>query len=171
MGGEVMGMVGRYVPRSAFLWLLSVTLETDIQRISKRIIQRTTHTPFRHELTVLRTFDGHKAGVHWFAWCQAGKFIVSGGVSRELLVWNPYSCTTLHTLEGHNNAVKACVVDDQNGRMISVSAFGDKVTPPHHPTTPLPHHPTTPPPRHPTTPPPYHPTTTPRRSSAGTLAP
>ena len=51
---------------------------------------------------VRSTFGGHKCGVHDFAWSDQSRMMVSCGVERGPLVWNPFSKTAVTTLDaGH----------------------------------------------------------------------
>ena len=34
---------------------------------------------------------GHRKGVRSFRWIQSHKLVISGGLERDLIVWNPYT--------------------------------------------------------------------------------
>jgi WD40 repeat protein len=70
---------------------------------------------------VSRVFNGHKKGVHAFDFCQSGKFIASCGMSREVIVWNPYTMQLITTLHGHISPVQEVCVDEEHSMLISLS--------------------------------------------------
>lgn len=42
------------------------------------------------------------AGIYSFDYCKGYKFVVSCGLSRRVVVWDPYRCREINTLSGHN---------------------------------------------------------------------
>ena len=82
---------------------------------------------------VLRHSRGHRRGVKCFAWVRSQKVLVSGGLERAIVVWNPYTGKPIGSLTGHQLGIERLeVIDDF-----------DKAPPPHpHPPAP-PTHPTT----------------------------
>ena len=78
-----------------------------------------------HKLAPLRVFRGHRFGVRDFVWCHATKFMASCGTSRQVLMWDPYSLSSMGELDGHVAPVVALAVDDERARVISVAL--DKV--------------------------------------------
>jgi WD40 repeat protein len=70
---------------------------------------------------VLRVFEGHKKGVHSFEFCQAGKFIASCGMCREVIVWSPYTMQLMSVLHGHISPVQEICVDEEHAMLITVS--------------------------------------------------
>ena len=73
----------------------------------------------------MRVFQGHRFGVRDFVWSNAAKFMASCGTSRRVLMWDPYSLSSMGELEGHVAPVVALAVDDERARVISVAL--DKV--------------------------------------------
>lgn len=71
-----------------------------------------------------RTFTGHVSGVHSFDYCKAYKFMVSSGLERELMVWDPYTCKKVVALRGHAASVRQVLVDE--GSNLIISAAVDK---------------------------------------------
>lgn len=68
-----------------------------------------------------RTFQGHKNGVHALVYVRSTKSMASAGVGREILMWNPHTCTVMQTLTGHAAPVTHLATDERNSRLISMS--------------------------------------------------
>lgn len=62
---------------------------------------------------LLRHSRAHHKGVKCFQWVKSDKIIVSGGLERELIIWNPYTCKPVQTLEGHQ---AGCIPSSQSMR-------------------------------------------------------
>ena len=41
-----------------------------------------------------------------FCWCKTFKYIASCGLERHLLLWDPYTCKVIATLQGHTASVQ-----------------------------------------------------------------
>lgn len=50
------------------------------------------------------------------------RFVASAGMGRQVVFWNPYTMHILARGEGHASSVRHCLIDDRNGRVITVSA-------------------------------------------------
>ncbi|CAM9475514.1 unnamed protein product, partial [Discosporangium mesarthrocarpum] len=70
---------------------------------------------------VLRSFTGHVGAVFDFDYCKKHRFMASVGMGREVVFWNPYTMDVLARGNGHGASVVHCIVDDDNGRIITVS--------------------------------------------------
>uniref|UniRef100_A0A6U6E0C0 EF-hand domain-containing protein n=1 Tax=Guillardia theta TaxID=55529 RepID=A0A6U6E0C0_GUITH len=60
-----------------------------------------------------------------FVWVESLKLIVSGGMERELTVWNPYTSKPVTKLEGHMSGIIMLQVNSDYDQVISLSK--DKV--------------------------------------------
>lgn len=47
------------------------------------------------------TLRGHEMGVRCMAFAEASKVLVTGGYDYNLMVWNPYVGSSIHTMKGH----------------------------------------------------------------------
>ena len=74
---------------------------------------------------ILRHHRGHVKGVKCFEWVQSFKLIVSGGLERELIVWNPYTGKPVLTLSGHTAGIEMLQLHEEHEQLISLST--DKV--------------------------------------------
>ena len=70
---------------------------------------------------VLEHSRGHQKGVKCFEWVQTFKLIVSGGLERELIVWNPYTCKPVLTLNGHTSGIQMMQLNAEYEQLISLS--------------------------------------------------
>ena len=62
---------------------------------------------------VLRHSRGHRRGVKCFAWVRSQKVLVSGGLERAIVVWNPYTGKPIGSLTGHQLGIERLeVIDD-----------------------------------------------------------
>lgn len=68
---------------------------------------------------------GHNRGVYGFDVCKAYDFIASCGVERDIMLWNPYTGTSIGVLTGHTASVQKVIVNDDDNQLISLST--DKV--------------------------------------------
>ena len=68
-----------------------------------------------------RAFYGHKNSVQSLVYVRSTKCMASAGVGREILTWNPHTCTIMQTLIGHSSPVTHLVSDEKNSLLISVS--------------------------------------------------
>jgi WD40 repeat protein len=50
------------------------------------------------------------------------KVVASGGADRRVLLWNPFSCRMLGTLEGHTAPVVCLASNERDMQVISASA-------------------------------------------------
>jgi WD40 repeat protein len=60
--------------------------------------------------TIRSSFTRHTQPVHALALCEIEGLIISGGVSRDLYLWDPYSPTTCDKLTGLRTGLCAVVV-------------------------------------------------------------
>lgn len=67
----------------------------------------------------------HKKGVHTWCWCKSYKWFASGGLDRQIIVWNPYTQRAITSLQGHNAPVLDVLVNETQHQLISMSV--DKV--------------------------------------------
>eukprot|EP00948_MAST-09A_sp_MAST-9A-sp1_P000153 g153.t1 len=72
-----------------------------------------------------RIFRGHKSGCLDFVWCAAFKLIASCGMSRTILIWDPFSLSILNKLFGHADCVQKLTLNPVANQLISLSV--DKV--------------------------------------------
>lgn len=79
-----------------------------------------------------RTKDGrgpiprlHKKGVHTWCWCKSYKFFASGGLDRQVVIWNPYTQKPMNHLQGHNASILDILMHENQSQLISLSV--DKV--------------------------------------------
>mmetsp|Transcript_23156 Transcript_23156/g.51119 ORF Transcript_23156/g.51119 Transcript_23156/m.51119 type:complete len:1075 (+) Transcript_23156:90-3314(+) len=67
----------------------------------------------------------HKKGVHSWCWCRSFKFFASGGLDRQIIIWNPYTQKAMNFLQGHNASILDIKVNEGQSQLISLSV--DKV--------------------------------------------
>jgi WD40 repeat protein len=67
---------------------------------------------------------GHQKGVKCFKWVKSHKLVVSGGLEREVIVWNPYTCKPVVNLEGHQAGISRIVVNAEFEQFITLSMDG-----------------------------------------------
>ena len=60
-----------------------------------------------------------------FDYSRSYNFIVSCGLERSILLWNPFTGRSIGTLQGHTASVQDVIVNEQDSQLISVSI--DKV--------------------------------------------
>jgi WD40 repeat protein len=68
------------------------------------------------------TFEQHQCGVTDFAWSESNRMMISVGVERGPLVWNPFSKSTVTQLDAGHASIMAVTVDERRQRIISVDA-------------------------------------------------
>ena len=56
------------------------------------------------------------AGVSCFAWSPALSLGISGGLQREILLWQPESAIATGTLRGHSASVSHLVLDERSNQ-------------------------------------------------------
>lgn len=66
-----------------------------------------------------------KYGVHCWCWCGSYKFFASGGLDRQIIIWNPYTQMAINYLQGHNAPILDLQVNEAQHQLISMSV--DKV--------------------------------------------
>jgi WD40 repeat protein len=69
---------------------------------------------------VQRTFDRHAKGVYSFVWCSTYRFVASCGMSREILLWNPFTCRVIDTLRNHSAVVQHLCINDSTNQLFSL---------------------------------------------------
>jgi len=67
----------------------------------------------------------HNKGVHSWCWCKSYKWFASGGLDRQIIVWNPYTQRAITSLQGHNAPILDVLVNETQHQLISMSV--DKV--------------------------------------------
>ena len=67
----------------------------------------------------------HARGVYSFDYSRSYNFIVSCGLERSILLWNPFTGRSIGTLQGHTASVQDVIVNEQDSQLVSVSI--DKV--------------------------------------------
>jgi WD40 repeat protein len=87
-------------------------------------IEPQTSLPDLPHPALLRTLEGHVAGVRGCAMSLDGRLIVSASEDKTVKVWETANGKLLHSLEGHSWGVTGCAVS-LDGRLI-VSASDDK---------------------------------------------
>jgi WD40 repeat protein len=81
--------------------------------------QDTHLLPTAHHLYALA---GHTKAVHCCAWNSLLKVIASGSADRKVLLWNPFSCRSLGTLDGHSAPVMCLASNERDMQIISAAA-------------------------------------------------
>ena len=71
---------------------------------------------------IKHVFDSHKCGVTDFAWSDISRMMISCGVERGPLVWNPFSKTAVTQLDAGHASITTVTVDERRQRIISVDA-------------------------------------------------
>lgn len=66
-----------------------------------------------------------KYGVHVWCWCGSHKFFASGGLDRQIIIWNPYTPMAMTHLQGHNAPIIDVQVNEAQHQLLSMSV--DKV--------------------------------------------
>ena len=64
-----------------------------------------------------------EAGVSCFAWSPALSLGISGGLQREILLWQPTSAIATGTLRGHSASVSHLVLDERSNQAPSLNAL------------------------------------------------
>lgn len=69
----------------------------------------------------------HKKGVHSWCWCKNYRLFASGGIDRQIIIWDvhSYSKKAQNYLQGHNATVLDLMVNEEQHQLISMSV--DKV--------------------------------------------
>ena len=67
----------------------------------------------------------HSRGVFGFDVCKAFNFIASCGVERDIMLWNPFTGTSIGMLTGHTASVQKIIVNEADNQLISLAT--DKV--------------------------------------------
>ncbi|KAA6426925.1 MAG: hypothetical protein FRX49_03249 [Trebouxia sp. A1-2] len=73
----------------------------------------------------VKYLEGHTQGVRAVDWSRAYSFIASGGLDRNVMLWNPFQLHSMATLTGHAAAVTHITINERSSQIISLSA--DKV--------------------------------------------
>ena len=67
------------------------------------------------------TVSQHVRGVYGFDTCQTYNFIVSCGLERNILLWNPFTGKSVGSLTGHTASVIDVIVNERDNQMLSLS--------------------------------------------------
>lgn len=97
--------------------MVTCGLDGEINLCDVHMNQRKEGTP--HAIRV------HKKGVHCWCWCASYKFFASGGLDRQIVIWNPYTQKAMNSLQGHNASIMDVLVNEGQHQLISLSV--DKV--------------------------------------------
>ncbi len=89
----------KYDPRLGLV--ITASLDCTVKQIDINKIDTGQH--------VKRTFKGHKKGVYSFDYSKKFKFMVSCGLERKLMLWDPFTCKVVNSLVGHSSSVQVCV--------------------------------------------------------------
>ena len=63
---------------------------------------------------------GHSKGVYAIDWSPRYKFIVSCGMDRNVLLWNPFSVKSVGQLQGHTTSVVDLLVNEPDNQIITL---------------------------------------------------
>lgn len=63
----------------------------------------------------------HSRGVYGFDVCKAFNFIATCGVERDIMLWNPFTGTSIGMLTGHTASVQKVIVVEDDNQLISLS--------------------------------------------------
>lgn len=69
----------------------------------------------------VRRLLGHTKGVFCMDWSTEHKFLVTGGMDRTIMLWNPYSPKAMASITGHNATVCDVIVNSDENQIISLS--------------------------------------------------
>ena len=72
---------------------------------------------------VRHVFSGHKCGVVGFSWSPASRIMISCGVERGPLAWNPFSRASITHIDAGHSSIVAVTLDETRQRIISVDAM------------------------------------------------
>lgn len=88
------------------------------------LLQSSAQVPLK-QLGFLRAFHGHRTLVQGMAFSPDGRFLLTGGLDRDLLLWEVKTGRIVRTFQGHTGNVQ-CVAFTPDGKMaLSGSAYGD----------------------------------------------
>ncbi|KAL3142584.1 hypothetical protein ABBQ38_002902 [Trebouxia sp. C0009 RCD-2024] len=73
----------------------------------------------------VKYLEGHTQGVRAVDWSKAYSFIASGGLDRNVMLWNPFQLQSMATLQGHAAAITHITINERSNQIISLSS--DKV--------------------------------------------
>ena len=97
-----------YVNKVHSEWITQIKYDDDLNAIVTSSMDGTVKLSDRADLLrsksncVRHVFEGHKCGVLGFAWSEMFRVMVSIGVERGPLAWNPFTKSTVITLDaGH----------------------------------------------------------------------
>jgi len=69
-----------------------------------------------------RKFTQHQKEVYSFIWCPGSKVIASCGLERDIILWSPYSKSSVGLLTGHTASVLKVQVNKINHQLISLGS-------------------------------------------------
>jgi WD40 repeat protein len=64
-------------------------------------------------------FTEHREGIYCFDYIPKSRWMASGGLERNILIWNAYTNDLVHTLTGHSAPVHYLTVDSALGLLIT----------------------------------------------------
>jgi len=67
------------------------------------------------------TMKGHEKGVYTFDYCPSYRFIASGGLDRNIVLWDSYTFKRTSTLYGHTASIQSVIVNEECNQLISLS--------------------------------------------------
>ena len=66
---------------------------------------------------VLHTVTAHHRGVHCFAYSRAFSLGVSGGLERDIMLWQPNTNRQIGELVGHGSSISNLVIDQRHSQV------------------------------------------------------
>ena len=75
---------------------------------------------FGLEDVVRRSFNGHRSGVYSFSYSKKFKLMASGGLQRDVLLWDPFTTKLVSTLSGHQASIAQVVFIDEYSLLLSM---------------------------------------------------
>jgi WD40 repeat protein len=78
----------------------------------------------KNEVVSKRTLNckrGHAKGVRCIAWVNSQKVIVSGGLERAILIWNPYTGNQIAQLVGHQEGIEKVFYSTEYDQVVTLA--------------------------------------------------
>ena len=66
---------------------------------------------------VLHTVTAHHRGVHSFAYSRAFSLGVSGGLERDIMLWQPNTNRQIGELVGHGSSISNIIIDQRHSQV------------------------------------------------------
>ena len=117
-----------YFPQLHTEWISKIEFVEDLNAVVSCSMDGTVkvcdlHGMLRGEKNCVRfIFERHQCGVTDFCWSAISRMMISCGVERGPLVWNPFSKTAVTQLDAGHASIMSVTVDERRQRIISVDA-------------------------------------------------